>query len=146
MHVPPEESVMIKTGILPVAVALLVATPCSAQSKVSARPILQAGVTIGGTPIVYPRTDSAEVTALVLEIAPGGETGRHMHPFPTFVYVLEGTFDIEMDDGTVHRYKAGDSYLEAVNTWHNSKNKGAVPSKALIVFAGGRGKPYLVRP
>ena len=137
---------MKQTSMLAVAVAFLAAAPGSAQVKASARPILQGGVTIGGTPIVYPKTDSAEVTALVLEIGAGGETGRHMHPYPTFVYVLEGTFDVEVDNGTVHHYKAGESYLEAVNTWHNSKNKGTVPSKALVVLAGVRGKPYLIRP
>ena len=82
----------------------------------------------------------------MLAIGPGGETGRHMHPYPTFVYVLEGAIDVEMDGGVVHSYKAGDSFLEVVNTWHNGKNKGTTPAKVLVVFAGVLGKPNLVRP
>jgi quercetin dioxygenase-like cupin family protein len=82
----------------------------------------------------------------MLDIGPGGETGRHMHAYPTFVYVLEGAIDVEMDGGVVHSYKAGDSVLEVVNTWHNSKNKGKTPAKVLVVFAGVHGKPNAVRP
>ncbi len=73
-------------------------------------------------------------------------TGRHMHPYPTFVYVLEGAIDVEMDSGRVHRYKAGDSFLMVVNTWTNAKNHGTVPAKVLVVYVGVRGKANLVRP
>jgi quercetin dioxygenase-like cupin family protein len=136
---------MRQSGILAVFFGL-VATRAVAQVKFSATPVLQSGTTAGGTSIAYPKTDSAEVTALMLDIGPGGETGRHMHPYPTFVYVLEGAIDVEMDGGVVHSYKAGDSVLEVVNTWHNSKNKGKTPAKVLVVFAGVRGKPNAVRP
>ena len=133
-------------GILAVAVFGLIATPAAAQVKFSATPVLQSGTTAGGTSIAYPKTDSAEVTALVLDIGPGGETGRHMHPYPTFVYVLEGAIDVAMDGGAVHSYQAGDSFLEVVNAWHNGKNNGTTPAKVLVVFAGVHGKPNLVRP
>ena len=132
--------------ILAVAVLGLMAIPAAAQVKFAATPVLQSGTTAGGTSIAYPQTDSAEVTALVLDIGPGGETGRHMHPYPTFVYLLEGAIDVEMDGGVVHSFKAGDSFLEAVNTWHNGMNKGTTPAKVLVVFAGVHGKPNLVRP
>ena len=137
---------MTQTTMLALFVAPLLATQLSAQVKASATPIVQSGVTVGGTPIAYPKTDSAEITAVRLEIAPGGETGRHMHPNPTFVYVLEGAIDVEMDGGVVHSYKAGDCALEVINTWHNTKNKGATPAKVLVVFVGARGKPNIVRP
>lgn len=137
---------MKQPGILAVAVLGLIATPAAAQVKFSATPVLQSGRTTGGTAVAYPKTDSAEVTAVVLDIGPGGETGRHMHPYPTFVYVLEGAIDVEMDGGMAHSYKAGDSFLEVINTWHNGKNKGTTPAKVLVVFAGVHGKPNLVRP
>jgi len=137
---------MNRTGLLAFVVAGLLATPAAAQVKFSATPVLQSGATVAGAAIAYPKTDSAEVTALRLEIGPGGETGRHMHPYPTFVYVLEGAIDVEMDGGMAHSYKAGDSFLEVVNTWHNGKNNGTTPAKVLVVFAGVHGKANLVRP
>ena len=137
---------MKQPGILVIAILGLIATPAAAQVKFSYAPVLQSGTTAGGVAIAYPKTDSAEVTALMLDIGPGGETGRHMHPYPTFVYVLEGAIDVAMDGGVVHSYKAGDSFLEVVNTWHNGKNKGTTSAKVLVVFAGVHGKPNLVRP
>ena len=132
--------------MLALFVAPFLASPLSAPVKATVTPILQSVVTVGGTPIAYPKTDSAEVTALRLEIPPGGETGRHMHPNPTFVYVLEGAIDVEMDGGAAHSYKVGDCALEVVNTWHNTKNKGTIPAKVLVVFVGAHGKPNVVRP
>jgi quercetin dioxygenase-like cupin family protein len=137
---------MKRTGLLAVAVTGLWATPAVAQVKFSATPILQGGATVAGVAIAYPKTDSAEVTALRVDVGPGGETGRHLHPFPTFVYVLEGSIDVAMDSGATRTYKAGDSFLEVVNTWHNGKNKGTTPAKLLVVFVGVHGKPGLVRP
>ena len=131
--------------ILAVAIASLMATTAAAQVKFSATPILQSSTTVGGTPIAYPDTDSAEVTAVRLEIGPGGETGRHMHPYPTLVYVLEGAIEVATEGGVVQRYKAGDAFLMVVNTWTNAKNKGELPAKILVVYVGVHGKPNLVR-
>ncbi len=137
---------MQQTGILVLALAGLLVTRAAAQVKFTATPILQSGSTVAGVPIAYPKTDSAEVTGLRVDIGPGGETGRHMHPYPAFVYLLEGTVDIEMEGGVVHSYKAGDSFLEVLNTWHNGRNKGPGIAKLLVVFVGVKGKPNLVRP
>lgn len=137
---------MTQTELLTATAAALMATPAAAQVKFSSTPILQSGVTNAGRPIAYPKTDSAEVTALRVDIGPGGETGRHMHLYPAFVYVLEGAVDVEMEGDMIHSYKAGDSFLEVINTWHNGKNSGTTPVKLLVVFAGVRGKPNLVRP
>jgi len=137
---------MKQTGILAVAVAGLMAAPAAAQVKFSSTPILQSGATVEGAAIAYPKTDSAELSAVRLDIGPGGETGRHMHPYPTLVYVLEGAIEVEMDSGMVHSYKPGDSFLMVVNTWTNAKNKGSMPAKVLVVFVGVHGKPNLVRP
>lgn len=135
-----------KAVSLCVAICIVsLAVPAAAQVNFKATPILQSGAAHGAQ-IAYPKTDSAEVTALILDIGPGGETGRHMHPNPTFVYVLEGAIDVEADGHERQSYKAGDSFLEMLNTWHNGKNTGTAPAKVLVVFVGVRGKPNLVRP
>jgi quercetin dioxygenase-like cupin family protein len=136
---------MIQRGFFAAVVAALLATPLTAQVKFSSTPILQANVTNAGGPITYPATDSAEVTALRVDIGPGGETGRHMHLSPAFVYVLEGAIDVEIEGRRGHSYKAGDSFVEAIDMWHNGKNRGSTSAKLLVVFVGVRGKPNLVR-
>ena len=137
---------MKQAGILAVAVAGVMATPAAAQVRFSATPILQSGATAEGASIAYPQTDSAELAAVRLDIGPGGETGRHMHPYPTFVYVLEGAIEVETASGLIHSYKAGDSFLMVVNTWTNAKNTGTMPAKVLVVYVGVHGQPNLVRP
>ncbi len=137
---------MIQRKLLAIVVAAILAPPLAAQVNFSSTPILQTSVTNAGGRITYPATDSAEVTALRVDIGPGGETGRHLHLYPAFVYVLEGAVEVEIEGGGSHSYKAGDSFVEAVNAWHNGKNRGSTPVKLLVVFAGVRGKPNLVRP
>ncbi len=136
---------MIQRELLAIVVAAILAAPLAAQVNFSSTPILQSSVTNAGGRITYPATDSAEVTALRVGIGPGGETGRHMHLYPAFVYVLEGAIEVEIEGGGSHSYKAGDSFVEAINAWHNGKNRGSTPAKLLVVFAGVRGKPNLVR-
>ena len=38
-----------------------------------------------------------QMSVWVADVAPGAATGRHIHPTPRFVYVLEGTVVLEMD-------------------------------------------------
>jgi quercetin dioxygenase-like cupin family protein len=137
---------MQRTGLLVLVLLGISVSHAAGQVKFNATPILQSGTTVAGAPISYPKTDSAEVTGLRVDIGPGGETGRHRHPYPTFVYVLEGTVEVEMEGGMVHSYKAGDSFLEALNTWHNGRNTGPETTKILVVFVGVKGKPNLERP
>lgn len=58
--------------------------------------LLQSSTTVAGQPIQFPLFRN-QITALRAELAPGGQTGRHMHPVPTFVYVLEGELTVEAE-------------------------------------------------
>jgi quercetin dioxygenase-like cupin family protein len=120
--------------------------PVFGQQGFKADPVVKGSTTLGGQKIEYPKTDKPEISALHVEIEPGGETGRHMHPVPTFVYVLEGVLTVETDDGSRHEFQAGKGFLEVTNTWHNGKNMGKSPLKFLVVFSGEEGKPNLIRP
>jgi quercetin dioxygenase-like cupin family protein len=139
----------VKSILVIAAVVLLLPRAAAAQAyaaEVEVTPIVQTDTTAAGTPFAYPRTGDAEITALVVEIPAGAETGRHLHPQPTFVYVLEGTLEVEADDGTVRTFHPGDGFVEVVNTWHNGRNAGATLVRVLVVFAGARGEPNVVRP
>ena len=117
-----------------------------AEQDVTVTAVMKGSTTIGGQQIVYPQTDKAEMASVLVEIQPGKESGRHMHPVPTYVHVLEGTLTVEFEDGSRQTFKAGSGFLEVVNTWHNGKNLGEVPLRFLIVFAGEEGQPNLIRP
>lgn len=108
-------------------------------------PVAEADMTITGQAIRFPQGDN-RLVAVLAEVEPGGQVGRHMHPVPLFVYMLEGTLSIEIEGYGTETFTAGQGFAEVVNTWHNGRNLGDVPARFLIVFAGQKGTPNLVRP
>jgi quercetin dioxygenase-like cupin family protein len=92
-----------------------------------------------GKPIEYP-TGKAEVTCMVVEIAPGGETGWHLHAVPSFGMVLEGELEVQLKDGTTKQLKSGEAIAEVVNTLHNGRNVGSVPVKLVVFYVGSVGQ------
>lgn len=97
-----------------------------------------------GTPLAYP-SGQAEITGLLVEIAPGGETGWHQHPVPSFGMLLEGELEVRLKDGSVKRLKAGDTLAEVVNTLHNGRSAGTTPLKLVVFYAGAVDKPLSVK-
>ncbi|MEP6960092.1 MAG: cupin domain-containing protein [Nitrospirota bacterium] len=137
-----------RTLFMPLLMMVFIQTGPSvrADQDVRVTPVMKGETTIGGLRIVYPKSEKAEMASVMVEIQPGRESGRHMHPVPTYVHVLEGTLTVEFEDGTRQHFEAGKGFLEVVNTWHNGKNLGEGPLKFLIVFAGEEGKPNMIRP
>jgi quercetin dioxygenase-like cupin family protein len=97
--------------------------------------------TLKGADFQYPKTDSPEIVSHLVEIGPGGETGRHRHPAPAFMYVMEGTLVVEQDDGTQTVYHAGDTLLEDAETWFNNKNPGDTQTTFFSVIPGEKDNP-----
>jgi quercetin dioxygenase-like cupin family protein len=108
-------------------------------------PILDTSTTFSGQPIHFPQGPN-KLVAVLAEVAPGGQVGRHMHLDPLFVYILEGTLTIEMEGHGTHAFRAGEGLAEVVNTWHNGRNLGDTAVKFLIVFAAQEGTPTIIRP
>src|SRR5262249_25947899 len=54
----------------------------------------------------------SEMQVWVAEIAPGAATGRHSHPTPRFVYVLEGSVVLELDGKPLQTFKVGQAFVE----------------------------------
>jgi quercetin dioxygenase-like cupin family protein len=120
--------------------------PVWGQQGFKATPIFKGSNTMAGQKLEYLKTDKPEITALLIELEPGGEVGRHRHLVSGYVYVMGGAITVEMEEGTRHVFQAGQSFLEATNIWHNAKNMGKVPVKLLVVTSGEVGKANLIRP
>lgn len=114
-------------------------TAQKASPPTPAAPLLKSGETVVGERLVYPAQAPAEVTAAVVTLAPGQETGWHTHGVPAFGYVLEGELEVDYGDKGVRRFRAGDALLEAMGTPHNGRNTGSGPMRILAVFMGGQG-------
>jgi quercetin dioxygenase-like cupin family protein len=92
-----------------------------------------------GKKIVYPE-GQAEMTALLIEIAPGESTGWHQHPVPSFAFLLNGTLEITLADGRVKRMQPGEALSEVTDTMHMGRALSKTPVKIVVFYAGSVGK------
>jgi quercetin dioxygenase-like cupin family protein len=107
--------------------------------------LLETQTTNIGKAIAYP-SGAAQITAVIVTLAPGGETGRHRHPVPLYGQVLSGELTVDYGEHGSKTYQAGDAFIEAMNTWHNGRNTGDGPLRILAVYMGADNVPNVVRP
>lgn len=119
-------------------------TAIEQSETIKVTPVLKTQTSWDGKDIVYPE-GKAEITGMIVEIAPGAETGWHIHPVPSFGMVLEGELEVRLKNGEIKRIKAGESAAEVVNTPHNGRNAGKVPVKLLVFYAGVVGQPLNIK-
>ncbi len=134
-----------RTVLICVAAALL---PFGAQAiepsqTVKVTQLLKTTQTWNGAPIKYPQ-GQAEVTSLMIEIAPGGETKWHEHPVPSFGILLEGSLEVSLADGKKKLVKPGEALAEVIATAHNGVNVGKTPVKLIVFYAGAVDKQLTV--
>ena len=132
-------SICIAAALLP-----LTAHAIEPSQTVKVTPLLKTTQTWNGVPIKYPE-GQAEITGLMLEIAPGGETNWHEHPVPSFGVLLEGTLEVSLADGKKKLIKPGEAVAEVIATAHNGRNIGTTPAKLIVFYAGAAGKALTVQ-
>jgi quercetin dioxygenase-like cupin family protein len=80
------------------------------------------------------------------EVAPGGYTPRHSHPYEHEVFVLEGQGVVYSGDQP-HRLKAGDVVFVQPDEVHQFRNDGSSPLKFLCLVPNtAAGKSATVAP
>jgi quercetin dioxygenase-like cupin family protein len=115
-----------------------------ASANIKITPLLQSTQSWNGTPIAYP-AGQAQITGIMVEIAPGADTGWHQHPAPSFGVITQGTLEVTLRDGQVRRLQTGDALIEVVNTEHIGRNVGDVPVKLIVFYAGVVGQVLTVK-
>ncbi len=138
---------MMRTMLVAAAIATAFALGAAAQQGQTVKRLIEnATTTVGGQTLRYPTAGQAMVTANISTLEPGGTTPRHKHPVPTFIYVIEGTLAVDVDGGTTREVKAGEAFMEVVDTWHRNRNpSGSARVQYLLVFAHDDKTPYVVR-
>jgi quercetin dioxygenase-like cupin family protein len=98
--------------------------------------------------ITQPMSDiSREMRISVTERDPGNGSAPHRHPGQhTFGYILEGTYEVKIDDGPMRQLKAGESFYEHPGALHAvSRNPSPdKPLRYLIIQVGDPTKPRTV--
>jgi quercetin dioxygenase-like cupin family protein len=114
------------------------------MNPVTVQTLLQTVTNSVGQLIAYPRDGTPEVTVLLIEMAPGEETGWHRHPVPLMGYIMEGTLTVYQSTGHKRVIPAGGVSLESVDIIHNGVNEGAVPCKMVVFVAGLKDMPFTI--
>lgn len=121
-------------------------TETAYHAAVQVTPLLRTTTTSVGDPIFYPQIDNPEVTAVLVEIPPGAETGWHEHPVPCYAYMMTGTVVVETEDGTTRSFSAGEAFAEMMNRLHNGRNPGPETVRLVMFITGEKDQPFTVRP
>ena len=119
--------------------------PAAEYEGAMATQIKKSTTASNGQKLDYLKTDSPEVTVLIVEIPAGGETGWHIHAVPVYAYMLSGAITIEMENKEKFDFREGDAILEVVNMPHNGKNMGTIPARLVVFYTGEQGKPNTVK-
>lgn len=93
-----------------------------------------------------PALEGYEMLAVRLDIVPGGiDPAPHRHDADTFVYVLQGEVEVELD-GRKATYGAGSMFHEPRNVLHSLlRNTSAKkPARVLALFVIKSGREFFV--
>ena len=85
-----------------------------------------------------------EVIQVRVELDPGVTFGRHRHPGEEIIYVLEGSWEYEVEGKPALTLEAGDVLFIPAGVVHAAKNVGSGNGAELATYIVKKGKPLLV--
>lgn len=116
---------------------LAAALSASTQEKMVVTTLLKTRTTAGGQKIVFPTGDT-EVTAFIVDLPAGIDTGWHEHPYPRYGYIMSGAVTVENDAGERDTYRAGSFVVEQVGIFHHGTT--TEPTRLLVIDQNAAGK------
>lgn len=127
-----------------IGLVLMLASAASASAQISdgnlARPNLLLRQSVTG----MPKADRQEVRVLTAVFRPGDKTVYHTHRFPVIVYVVEGTFTLELEGHAPIVVRAGEALVEPPHVPMTGYNRSASdPTKVVIVYVSDPETPFL---
>ena len=142
-------------GVTAVLALALTGSAAYAQAPAPAAPeyqnllttLLIDNKTVLGQPLAYPASELM-ITAAIVTIPPGGETGWHFHEVPLFVYIMSGEVTVDYGSEGTRTFEAGASFMEAFEWAHNATNTGSEPVQLMSRYwriVDGRGRLHEVR-
>lgn len=118
------------------AIFILLLSVCGTHAadapKVQIAPVARTNVTVTGQPIIVP--SRPDVIVSIATFPPGSRLPEHRHPFPHYVYVLDGVLTVvNTSTHKTFEAKAGEFVVEMQDTWHFGINNGTVPVRLLAI-------------
>jgi quercetin dioxygenase-like cupin family protein len=89
------------------------------------------------------RGGDQEVRVLSATLDPGDRTPHHSHRFPVTVYMLEGTFTLELDDREAVQVRAGEVFVEPAHVTMTGRNLDPkVPARMVLFYVSDPDTPF----
>lgn len=89
-----------------------------------------------------PTAQDQEIRVLFADLLPGDVTPYHSHRHPVTVYMLEGTFTLELDDREPVEIEAGRVFVEPSGINMTGRNNGAVPARMALFYVCEPDEPF----
>jgi len=140
---PGSGAVSVYTARGPVSQSVVIGVPKTATATKTVRVRVKGKVVTKKVTFTYPtvtplmtcgETAACDTAYQQLTIQPGGFTGWHTHPGPTFVAVAqgEGTLYHGMSGCPAVKYATGAGFMQPPTEVHNMRNEGSTP---LVLWA-----------
>lgn len=125
--------------------SLAASGPAAAQSHGAAAPNLaKPNMVLQQVVEGLPRDEKQTVRVMTATFKPGDKTVYHTHRFPVTVYVLEGTFTLELDGRAPITVKAGEALVEPPKVAMTGYNRSASEqTKVVIFYVSANDTPFL---
>jgi len=127
-----------KSDISTMTAALDVGVTRSAQDAGMAKLTPLHREVVRGMPVAHDQ----EIRVIQAILHPGDVTPHHSHRHPVTVYMLEGTFTLELDDREPIEIGAGQIFVEPSSITMTGRNKGDVPARMVLFYACEPGAPF----
>ena len=89
--------------------------------------------------------EGREANIVRFEVGPDWETDRHIHPGHVFVYILEGTIEIDVEGKDRQTFSAGEAFYEVPDLPMVARTAGTDDGATFVVFqVGPTGEPIMV--
>jgi quercetin dioxygenase-like cupin family protein len=82
-----------------------------------------------------------EISQSVVELPPGTSAPRHFHPGEEVIYVIQGTWEYDLDGQPPVIVKTGQSFLTPHGVVHEVRNVGSDTAIGLSTWVAEKGKP-----
>jgi quercetin dioxygenase-like cupin family protein len=84
---------------------------------------------------IQEKLDGKEATATIVEVTinPGQSGLSHRHPGPGFVYVLEGEYELGIDDQPTRVFRAGETFYEPTGHLHRVSKNPSMKGKTRLI-------------
>jgi quercetin dioxygenase-like cupin family protein len=136
-------------GAVAITAAVLSSVATWGAMNLSAAAFAQAQPPAGTIPLLnQPLADlpGREVRMTLLDRVPGNASVPHRHPgHHTFGYVVEGTYELGVNNQPTRMLKAGDTFYEPPGTLHSvSRNAGNTQLKIVVFMVADARNPSTV--